>query len=130
MVLTVVMLDACIDVVAVLYWASKGYLGHLRRNGSIESVAPVESYTAPPEQSIEIPAAVATTEAEPAPFQIQAIYETVQPAPAPVYFAAPSTTSFGAPSISRPTKTYRRRLAPVRGAAASRASLKQKTKKP
>jgi len=128
--LVVVMLDACIDVVAVLYWASKGYLGHPRRNGLARPVASVESYAAPPEQPVEAPAAVATTEAEPAPFQIQAIYETVQPNPAPVHFALPSTTSFGAPSISRPTKSYRRRLAPVRSTAASKASLKPKTKKP
>jgi len=79
---------------------------------------------------VGVPAAVATTVAEPAPSPVQAIYETVQPTPAPVQYSAPSVTPFGAPSISkRPTRTYRRRTAPVRSAAASRASLKAKTKK-
>jgi hypothetical protein len=128
--LATVLLGACVGVVAVLYVAPKGYLGHPRKKGSIDSVTSLESYTPPTEQAVGVSAAVATTVAEPAPSPVQAIYETVQPTPAPVQYAAPSVTSFGAPSISKkPTRTYRRRTAPVRSTAASKASLKPKTKK-
>lgn len=129
MTLTIVMLDACIDVLAVLYWASKGYLGHPKKKPSMDSVAPVEYCAAPREQPVAGPAAVATAVAEPAPFPAQAIYEIVQPTPAPVHYAAPSITPFGVPSISKPTRTYRRRPAPVRSSATSKASLKPKTEK-
>ncbi len=128
--LATVLLGAFVGVVAVLYAAPKGYLGHPRRRGSIDSVTSPESYTPTTEQAVGVPAAVATTVAEPAPSPVQAIYETVQPTPAPVQYTAPSVTSFGAPSISKkPTRTYRRRTAPVRSTAASKASLKAKTKK-
>ena len=124
----IVSLDAFIDVLAVYYWASNGYFRRPRRNGPIDSVAPVESYAAPREQPVGGPIAVATTAAEPAPSPVLAIYETVQPAPAPVQYVAPTSTSFGAPSISMSTKSYRRRPAPV-GSTATKSSLKQKTKK-
>jgi hypothetical protein len=142
--LATVLLGAFVGVVAVLYVAPKGYLGHSRKKGSNDSVTSIESYAAKTEQAVGVPAAVATTEAEPAPSPVQAIYETVQPTPAPVQaiyetvqptpapvqYAAPSTTSFGAPSTTKkPTRTYRRRTAPVRSSAASKASLKPKTKK-
>ena len=128
--LATVLLGAFVGVVAVLYAAPKGYLGHPRKKESIDVVTSLESYAPPTEQVMEAPAAVATTVAEPVPSPVQAIYETVQPTPAPVQYAAPSVTSFGPPSISRkPTRTYRRRTAPVRSTAASKASLKPKTKK-
>jgi len=142
--LATVLLGAFVGVIAVLYAAPKGYLGHRRRKGSIDSGTSLESSATPTEQAVGVPAAVATTVAEPAPSPdqaiyetvqptpapVQAIYETVQPTPAPVQYTAPSVTSFGAPSISKkPTRTYRRRAAPVRSAAASKASLKAKTKK-
>jgi hypothetical protein len=128
--LATVLLGAFVGVVAVLYAAPKGYLGHPRRKGSIDSVKSLESCTPPTEQAGGVPAAVATTVAEPAPSPVQAIYETVQPTPAPVQYAAPSVTTFGAPSISKkPTRTYRRRTAPVRSTSASKSSLKTKTKK-
>jgi hypothetical protein len=128
--LTTVLLGAFVGVVAVLYAAPKGYLGHPRRRGSVDSVKSPEPYTPTTEQAVGVPAAVATTAAEPAPSPVQAIYETVQPTPAPVQYTAPSTSSFGAPSISKkPTRTYRRRTAPIRSGAASKASLKPKTKK-
>ncbi len=124
------MLGALYGVFVVLFVAPKGYLGHPRRKGSIDSVTSLESSATPTEQAVGVPAAVATTVAEPAPSPVQAIYETVQPTPAPVQYAAPSVTSFGAPSISKkPTRTYRRRTAPVRSSAVSKASLKAKTKK-
>jgi hypothetical protein len=142
--LATVLLGAFIGVVAVLYAAPKGYLGHSRWRTSTKSVTPLESSATPTEQAVGVPAAVATTVVEPAPSPVQATYETVQPtlAPvqatyetvqptlAPVQYAAPSTTSFGAPSISKkPTRTYRRRTAPARRTAASKASPKAKTKK-
>ena len=130
--LVTVLLGALYGVVAVLYVAPKGYLGHPRKRKSIDSVTSLESSATPTEQAVGVPAAVATTVAEPAPSPVQAIYETVQPTPAPVQYAAPFqyTASFGAPSISKkPTRTYRRRTAPVRSTVASKASLKPKTKK-
>ena len=128
--LATVLLGAFVGVIAVLYAAPKGYLGHRRRKVSIDSATSLESPATPTEQAVGVPAAVATTVAEPAPSPVQAIYETVQPTPAPVQYSAPSVTSFGAPSISRkPTRTYRRRTAPVMSVAPSKASLKAKTKK-
>jgi hypothetical protein len=130
--LATVLLGAFVGVAAVLYAAPKGYLGHPRKKLSIDSVTSLESYTPSTEQAVGVPAAVATTVAEPAPSPVQAIYETVQPTPAPVQYAAPFryTASLGAPSISKkPTRTYRRRTAPVRSTAASKTSLKTKTKK-
>ena len=128
--LATVLLGAFIGVVAVLYAAPKGYLGHSRWRTSTKSVTPLESSATPTEQAVGVPAAVATTVVEPAPSPVQATYETVQPTLAPVQYAAPSTTSFGAPSISKkPTRTYRRRTAPARRTAASKASPKAKTKK-
>ena len=130
--LATVLLGACVGVVAVLYAAPKGYLGHPRRKESIDTVASIEPYAQPTEQAVGVPAAATTTAVEPAPspIQIQAIYETVQPSPAPVQFTPPSSTSFGAPTISKkPTRTYRRRTAPVRSTASPKASLKPKTKK-
>ena len=128
--LATVLLGACVGIVAVLYAAPKGYLGHARRKGSIDSMSSLESYAPTTEQTVGVAVPVAATVAEPAPPPVQAIYETVQPTPAPVQYTAPSTTSFGAPSISKkPTRTYRRRTAPARSAAASKASVKQRTKK-
>jgi len=133
--LATVLLGVSVGVVAVLYAAPKGYLGHRRKKASIEPMTSLEgplaseSYAPTTEQAVGVPAAVATTVAEPAPSPVTPIYETVQPAPAPVQYAAPPTTSFGAPSISKPTRTYRRRTAPVRSTTASKASLKPKTKK-
>jgi hypothetical protein len=55
------------------------------------------------------------------------MYETVQPAPAPVVYTAPSASALGAPTLTRkPTRTYRRRTAPVRSAPGSKKSLKPK----
>ena len=122
------MLDACAAVLAVLYAASKGYLGHHVRRVSIGPAAPVETDAVQQGQPVEVPSAGEATVVEPAPSPVLAIYETVQPAPAPVQYVAPTSTSFGAPSISMPTKSYRRRPAPV-GSTATKSSLKQKTKK-
>ncbi len=128
--LATVLLGACIGAVAVLYAAPKGYLGHRRKKESSTAVTSLESYTPATEQIVEVPAAETYVAAEPAPSSAPALYESVQPAPAPVTYASPSVTSFGAPSISKkPTRTYRRRTAPVRSTAGSKSSLKAKTKK-
>ena len=136
----VIILGAIYGIVSVLYIAPKGYLGHHKRRAGLESASSPAAYAAPPtEQALGVPSAEATTAVEPAPSPVQAIYETVQPAPAPIQFVAPpaasfdapsSSTSFGAPSLpKKPTRTYRRRAAPVRSSAGSRAALKPKTKK-
>ncbi len=130
--LATVLLGACVGVVAVLYAAPKGYLGHPRRRGSMASIASLETYTPTTEQAVGVPAAVATTVAAPAPSPVQAIYETVQPTPAPVQYAAAPTDSISTPTPSiarKPTRTYRRRTAPTRSAAASKSSLKPKSRK-
>jgi hypothetical protein len=127
--LATVLLGACVGAVAVLYAAPKGYLGHPRKKESSAEVTSLESYTPATEQE-SVPAAEAPAAVEPAPPTAPALYETVQPAPAPVTFASSSPTSFGAPSVSKkPTRTYRRRTAPVRSTAASKATLRSKTKK-
>jgi len=128
--LVTILLGALYGVFAVLYAAPKGYLGHPKKRQSIDTVSSLETYVPTTEQAVGVPAAVATTVAEPTPSPVQALYETVQPTPAPVQYTAPSVTSFGAPSISKkPIRTYRRRTAPARSTASSKASLKPKTKK-
>jgi hypothetical protein len=98
------------------------------------ALASTTTYTPQTEQAIvaaETPV-VASPAPSPAPepTPAPALYETVQPAPAPVTYAAPATTSFGAPTLTRkPTRTYRRRTAPVRSAPAAKKTLAAKHKK-
>ena len=126
--LATVLLGACVGAVAVLYAAPKGYLGH-RKNKSSSAVTSLESYTPATEQAVEVQAAEAPVAVEPVPFPAPAFYETVQPAPAPVAFAPSPSTSFSTPSFSKkPTRTYRRRTAPVRSAVGTKAA-KTKPKK-
>ncbi len=128
--LATVLLGACIGAVAVLYAAPKGYLGHPKKKGSGDAITSLESYTPATVQEVEFPAVEAPAVAEVALSPVPALYESVQPTPPPVTYASASTTSFGAPSISKkPTRTYRRRTAPVRSTSGSKASLKTKTKK-
>ena len=132
--LTTILLGLCVAAVAVLYAAPRGYMGHKRLKASTATTS-IQTYTQPapveeakpapapePVQSVPPPA--------PAPAPTPAIYESVQPAPAPaVTYSAPSSTSFGAPTISRkPTRTYRRRTAPVRSTSSAR-STKTKPRK-
>ncbi|MDA4124979.1 MAG: hypothetical protein OK438_05970 [Thaumarchaeota archaeon] len=125
-----VLLGVSVGAVAVLYAAPKGYLGHRRKKESSTSVTSLESYTPATEQVVEVPAPETPAAVEPVPFSAPALYESVQPAPAPVTYPSSSVTSFGAPSISKkPTRTYRRRTAPVRSTAGSKATLKAKPKK-
>ena len=141
--LATVLLGAFVGVVAVLYVAPKGYLGRAKKKSSTDSVTspevkpvevtPTEAYAAPPtEQALGVPAAEATTAVEPAPSPVQAMYETVQPALAPMQHVAPFqyTASFSKSSLSKgPMRTYHRRPAPLRRASASKPVPKPKTKK-
>ncbi len=109
-----------------------------RPNGQVKNatsaVTPTTTYAPSTEQATqaaEAPVVVSPAPSpEPTPASAPALYETVQPAPAPVTYAAPPTTSFGAPTLSKkPTRTYRRRTAPVRGAPAAKKTLANKNKK-
>ena len=126
--LATVLLGAFIGAIAVLYAAPKGYFGHPRKRGS-GSATSIESYSQATEQAVEVPAAVAPTVAEPVPFSAPPMYETVQPAPAPVMYPSSSVASFGSSASKKPTRTYRRRAAPVRSTAGAKASMKAKAKK-
>lgn len=137
--LATVLLGACVGAIAVLYAAPRGYLGH-RKTKAATPAPPADTYTPTTEQAPEVPAAEARAVAEPAPsptpepspaaLPAPALYETVQPAPAPVTYAAPSTTTFGAPTFTKkPMRTYRRRTAPMRSSAGSKKALAHKPKK-
>ena len=148
--LATVLLGACVGVVAVLYAAPRGYLGHRKTKAAAAPAPTFDTYVAPTEQAPEVPATEAPAVAEPAPspepepaFQPAAapepaptpapvpyFYETVQPAPAPVTYTAPSTPSFGAPTLTKkPMRTYRRRTAPVRSATGSKKTLAKPKKR-
>ena len=125
-----ILLGAGVAVIAVLLAAPRGYLGHPRKKSSAE-VASLETYTTATEQVTsqvaEVPAA-----AEPAPsIAPPPLYESVQPAPAPVMtYSAPSSTSFGAPSMTKkPTRTYRRRSIPAKSSVVPKATRNAKSRK-
>jgi len=125
-----VLLAAAVGIIAVLYAAPRGYFGH-RKKSSTPNPSP-ESHTSTPEQAIEFPPfeAIPVAEPAPSPAPAPAPYESVQPAPAPALYSPPSTTSFGAPTLAKkPTRTYRRRTAPIRSAAGSKRALTEKEKK-
>ena len=130
------LLGVCVGVVAVLFAAQEGYLGHRRRKASIDLMTSFE--TSPPkapfipkmEEEAGVPAVVATTVAEPAPSPITPTYETVQSNPAPLRNSTHLSTSFRAPTMTKPTRTYRRRAAPVWNThTASMASVRPRTRK-
>jgi hypothetical protein len=146
--LATILLGACVGAIAVLYAAPRGYLGRKKKAAATPppSIPSVDTYATTTEQAPEVPAAEAPAVAEPAPSPAPepeptpapvsevtpapALYETVQPAPAPVTYAAPSATSFVAPTLTKkPTRTYRRRSAPVRSAAGSKKTLTHRPKK-
>ena len=127
--LATVLLGVCVGAVAVLYAAPKGYFGHRKTKSSPAAVTSFETYAPATEPAVEVHPEEAPAAVEPAPFPAPSFYETVQPAPAPVTFAPTPSTSFGAPSFSKkPTRTYRRRTAPVRSTAGTKAT-KTKPKK-
>ena len=141
--LATILLGATVGAIAVLYAAAKGYLGRSKKATATPapSVPTIDTYAPTTEQAPEVPAAEAPAAAgpapspapevaaEPAPGPTPAIYETVQPSPAPATIAASSASSFAAPThTKKPTRTYRRRTAPVRSAAGS-SKTPPKTKK-
>jgi len=147
-VIATIVLGVAAGAIAVLFAASKGYLGHRKTSAPAAPVTSFDTYVTTTEQAPEVPAAEAPAVAEPAPSPAPeptpapeatpapeftpapapapAMYETVQPAPAPVLYTAPSTPALGAPTLTKPTRTYRRRTAPVRSAAGPKKTLKPK----
>ena len=136
-----VLLGASVGAVVVIYAAARGYLGHKKKAAA--PITSIDTYATKAEQA-EVPATEAPAVAEPAPSPASepspvtetatspapALYETVQPAPAPVTFSAPSSASFGAPTLAKkPTRTYRRRTAPVRSAAGVKKTLAKPKKR-
>jgi len=128
-----VLLGVCIGAIAVLYAAPRGYLGHPRKKESGAALEQVEMTFAQTDEQVVPPVEVLTTaaEPEPAPSPPPALYENVQPevSPVPVTYSPPSVASFGASVARKPTRTYRRRTAPVRSASASRSTRSTRPKK-
>lgn len=129
--LLTVLLGGSAGAALMLYLASKPS-GHAKNAAS--AVASTTAYAPATEQVVkaaEAPVVVSPAPSPaPTPAPAPALYETVQPAPAPVTYAAPSPTTFGAPTLTKkPTRTYRRRTAPVRSASAAKKTLAAKHKK-
>ncbi|MDG7025113.1 MAG: hypothetical protein JRN45_11405 [Nitrososphaerota archaeon] len=128
------LLGTCVGAVVAVYASSKGYLGHRRTKVASITVPSTASIAAATEQAKEVPTVAAPAATEPAPSPApapsHAIYETVQPAPAPVTYAAPAATSFSSPTLAKkPTRTYRRRTAPVRSSAGVKKTLSKPKKR-
>ena len=133
-----ILLGVCVGSIAVVYAGAKGYLGHSKKTAA--ALATIDSYPTKMGQA-EVPATEAPAVAAPAPSPASessapkavpspAPYESVQPAPAPVTYSAPSSTSFGAQTLAKkPTRTYRRRTAPVRSAAGVKKPLAKPKKR-
>jgi hypothetical protein len=137
--LAAILLGACAGAIAAVYAADAGYLGHRKMKAAAAPVPSIDTYVTTTEQAPEVPATEAPAVAEPAPSPepepapapspAPALYETVQPAPMPVTYTVP-TTSFGAPTLAKkPTRTYRRRTAPIRSAAGSKKTLPKSKKR-
>jgi len=138
--LAAILLGACAGAIAAVYAADAGYLGHRKMKAAAAPVPSIDTYVTPTEQAQEVPATEAPAVAEPAPSPepepapapspAPALYETVQPAPMPLTYTAPPTTSFGAPTLAKkPTRTYRRRTAPIRSTAGSKKTLPKPKKR-
>jgi len=128
--LLTVLLGGCAGAAMMLYLASRPSGQVTNATSAVASTTYVPS-TEPASMAAEAPV-VASPAPSPAPepAPAPAMYETVQPAPAPLTYTAPSTPSFGAPTLTRkPTRTYRRRTAPVRSAPAAKKTLAAKHKK-
>ena len=129
-----ILIGTCVGAVAVVYAGTKGYLGHRKTRAAPSLTTTTSTFATATEQAKEVPAAKTPAAAEPAPSPahapVTARYETVQPAPSPVTYSAPSSTSFAAPSLAKkPTRTYRRRTAPVRGTAGVKKNLAKPKKR-
>ena len=139
--LATILVGVTVGAIVVLYAAAKGYFGH-RKTTAAPAPAPtpsIDTYnTTTTEQAPEVPATEAPAVAEPAPSPAPeptpapapALYETVQPAPAPVTYAAPTSGTFGAPTLAKkPVRSYRRRTAPIRSAPGSKKPLAKPKKR-
>ena len=139
--LATVLIAATVGVVAVVYAASKGYLGGKKTKAAAAPAPSIDSYATPAGQAPTVPAADAPSVVEPAPSPAPepspepapepttSIYETVQPPPTPITYSLPSAPSFSAASpAKKPTRTYRRRAAPSRGTAGPRKPRKSLSK--
>jgi hypothetical protein len=140
-----ILLGASVGAIVVIYAAARGYLGHRKTKvaAPVTSITPIDTYTTKTEQAPEVSATEAPAMAEPAPSPApepaapptpeaapSGLYETVQPSPAPVTFSAPSPVSVGATTLAKkPTRTYRRRTAPVRSAAGVKKALSKPKKR-
>jgi len=135
-----ILLGTCAGIIAVILAADRGYLGHRKTKAAAAPAPSIDTYVTTTEQAPEVPTTEAPAVAEPAPSPAPepaptpeptpAMYESVQPAPAPVTYSAPSLPSFGAPTLAKkPTRTYRRRTAPVRSAAGSKKTLAKPRKR-
>ena len=144
--LATILLGTAVGAIVVLYAAARGYLGRAKKASTTPapSIPAIDTYAPTTEQAPEVPAAEAPAAAEPAPSPAPevtadtapaptpapALYENVQPSPAPVTFTAPSASSFAAQTLTKkPTRTYRRRTAPVRSSAGSRKTLAKPKKR-
>jgi hypothetical protein len=126
--LLTVLLGGFAGAAMMLYLASRPRIGQVK-NAAV-AATPAPAYAPTTEQAPEVTEAPVVVSPAPSPAPAPAMYETVQPAPAPVTYAAPSVASFGAPTLTKkPTRTYRRRTAPVRSAPAAKKSLAAKHKK-
>ena len=129
--LLVVLLGGCAGAAVMVVLAFRSRTGQAKNATS--AVTTPAAHAPTPEPAVEVhPEApvVASIDPSPAPAPLPALYESVQPAPSPVTYAAPATTSFGAPTLAKkPTRTYRRRTAPVRSDSASKKALANKQKK-
>ncbi|MDG6914032.1 MAG: hypothetical protein JRN34_02060 [Nitrososphaerota archaeon] len=128
-----ILIGTCVGAVAVVYAGTKGYLGHRKSRAAPSPATTTSAIATATEQANEVPAAETRVAAEPAPSPSpapsSARYETVQPAPAPVTYSAPSPT-FAAPTLAKkPTRTYRRRTAPVRGPPGVKKALTKPKKR-
>jgi hypothetical protein len=139
--LATVLLGASVGVIAVVYAASRGYLGRKKTKAASTPAPSIESYATSTEHAPKVPTADAPSAVEHAPFPTPeptpepspepttSFYETVQPPPAPITYALPFPSSSESPTLTKkPTRTYRRRSAPVRGAAGSRKPKKTLSK--
>ena len=126
--LLTVLLGGCAGAALMLYLAFKGSPGQVNAASAVTTstdYAPTTERAA--EATTEAPAVV---ESAPSPAPAPALYEAPQPAPAPVTYTAPATTSFAAPTFTKkPTRTYRRRTAPVRSSPAAKKTLAAKKKR-
>ena len=139
--LATVLLGASVGAIALIYAASRGYLGRKKTKAASTPAPSIDFYATPTEHAPEVPTAEAPAAVEhapsptpepthePSPEPTTSFYETVQPPQVPVTYALPFPSSSESPTLAKkPTRAYRRRSAPVRGVAGSRKPKKSLSK--